>query len=174
MRYQDFIADVRNLIEEAERISRSGATHEDPQFRDWRHRAESLVNEVAALGYRLPGKFESSRRSYRAMYSGASRNDDASALAKELNDSTIELRHLITQYEKYGEPKSVQVVGEGGSHLAVPERVTLAWLFKNVPIGLWASALGLLGGAFVLGVAVARTDVYISLDRWIRSVWAAL
>lgn len=174
MRYQDFIAEVRNLIEEAHQIGKSGATHEDPPFREWRHRSESLVNEVLGLGYRLPGKFESARRPYRAMYSGASRQDNARALAKELGDSEIELRHFVTQYEKFGEPKSIQVVVEHHREVDVPERVTFAWLFRNVSVGVWASAIGCVIGAFVLGVAVARTGPYEALEEWIRSVLAAL
>ena len=170
MRYRDFIAELRALVDEAERIRGSGANHETPAFRDWRHRSQSLVNEAKALGYRLPGEFRSSIRAYRAMYSNASKKDDAAAFSKELGDSTIELRHFIAQYDKYGEPKSVQLVGELHSQPVVPERVTLAWLFKNVPVTLWFSGLGVVGGAFLLGVAVGRTNAYMAFEQWFKSL----
>jgi hypothetical protein len=168
MRYKDFISEVRNLIEEADLITKSGATHENPRFRDWRHHAESLVNEVTALGYRLPGKFESSRRSYRAMYPGASQIDDASALAKELNDSVIELRYLIAQYEKYGTPKQNDTAERSTSVASLPSvsdqvddgknRKSLKERFEShpVPWGLGLIVVGFLAGfgarAYVLPV----------------------
>lgn len=40
--------------------------------------------------------------------------------------------------------------------LAVPERVTLRWLFQHVPVGLWLSGVFLLCTVFVAGVQSSR------------------
>jgi hypothetical protein len=110
MRYQDFIRELQLLVVKGEEIRSQDVTHEDERFREWRHRAESLVRETKALGYRLPGEFNSDIRAYMAMYSGASDIDNLAAFRKELGDSLIQLRFLIDQFQKYGEPVYMQFV----------------------------------------------------------------
>lgn len=126
MRYQDFISELRVLVAKAEEIRTQNVTHEDDGFREWRHRAESLVRETKALGYRLPGDFNSDVRAYMAMYSGASAADNFTALRKELGDSLIQLRFLIDQFEKYGEPVHTQFVPVPHEHQTLAEQEKVA------------------------------------------------
>jgi hypothetical protein len=126
MRYQDFISELRVLVAKGEEIRSQDVTHEDEGFRDWRHRAESLVRETKALGYRLPGEFNSDVRAYMAMYSGASAADNSIALRKELGDSVIQLRFLIDQFEKYGEPVRTQFIPGPHEQHVVPAQEKVA------------------------------------------------
>ncbi|MFC5571597.1 hypothetical protein ACFPN1_16200 [Lysobacter yangpyeongensis] len=46
-------------------------------------------------------------------------------------------------------------VTQSNGPLAVPETVTLSWLYDHVPHSLWLSVLGLLAAAFALGATAA-------------------
>ena len=48
-------------------------------------------------------------------------------------------------------------------HLTLPDRMTLNWLWQNVPIKLWLWFLGIVGGAYSLGVA---SNVFKSILGW--------
>ncbi|RMH45687.1 MAG: hypothetical protein D6694_04415 [Gammaproteobacteria bacterium] len=43
--------------------------------------------------------------------------------------------------------------------LSPPEKVTLAWLWKHVPARFWASAIGILFAAFMLGIQASRLSL---------------
>jgi hypothetical protein len=47
--------------------------------------------------------------------------------------------------------------GNKAKGLELPEKVTLAWLFGNVPVSVWLSLGGAIITAFVLGVAAGQT-----------------
>jgi len=180
MRYQDFIGELRDLVKNGEVLRSQSLTHENPKFREWRHRAENLVREALAHNYRLPGTFKSDGRTYRAMYPGASFPANATALEKELGDSLIELRYLIEQFEKYGEPMRTQLIGAADPQpqaavpapaLAQPEKVTLAWLVKHVSVGFWLKALSLALGILLLGAAIGRAQTFASFVTWLKNNW---
>ena len=172
MRYADFIGELKNLVGQAQELRRTGATHEDSDFREWRHRAESLVEEARLLGYRLPGNFASFRRAYRATWPRAPSAEDGAALAADLGDSIIELRFLIDQYERYGVPPVVPHK-DSVSQMAPPERATLAWLFRNVPVTLWISGFSLDIAAFGFGAAVGGAAAYTKLSALIKSLFGS-
>src|SRR4051812_24489158 len=135
MRYQDFINELCELVAAGEQLYSVITTHNDAGFRAWRHRAESLVQEAKDLGYRLPGNCKSDTRAYRAIFYGASIQTNITALKKELDDSLIELRFLIDNYKKYGEPIHTQLADSAHAteRPDVPDKVTPPWLTKNVP-----------------------------------------
>ena len=53
--------------------------------------------------------------------------------------------------------------------LQPPDRVTVSWLIKHVPAGVWMKAAGVLAVAFVLGAATYRSGFYAPLETWIKS-----
>jgi hypothetical protein len=55
-------------------------------------------------------------------------------------------------------PQARRHASAAGSELAVPEKVTLTWLAKHVPVGLWASAVGIVLAAFAIGVKIGSVD----------------
>ena len=46
------------------------------------------------------------------------------------------------------------------SALVAPDKVTLKWLYENVPLTFVGGGLGMLGAVFLLGVAFSETHVY--------------
>jgi hypothetical protein len=177
MRYQDFIEEVRAHIKEAQRIRAARLTHKHEDFRRWRQRVESLVKEVAAHGYRLPGSFDSTSRFYTDFYV---HTDEAAkaALAKDITDTENELSYLVEQFEKYGVPPLV-----GGARVAapppqlappelpIPERVTLYWLFKHVSVGGWIAVGGAAITLLLVGAAIGKTGWFGSIVSWFTTSW---
>jgi len=179
MRYQDFIAEAKGLITGGDAIKSLATTHENPDFRRWRHHAENLVREVTAHGYRLPGSFKSDLRAYRAMHPGASFPANANALEKDIGDSLIELRFIVDHYDKYGEPVMTQLVQQAQAgpataphvELAAPEKVSIAWLAKNVSVGFWVKVVSVGIGLVLLGAAVGQTEPFKSIVQWFKTNW---
>ncbi len=60
----------------------------------------------------------------------------------------------IKQYWKEDGPTSILP-----HELLLPEKVTIPWLLKYVPVRLWLSVLGLLLAAFLAGVASSRISI---------------
>jgi len=168
--YSDLIVELRQLVDRGDALLRENVTHEAPRFRKWRHEAESVVGSATGSGLTLPGEFRSSRRVYRAMWSGAAENDDIAALRDELRDSLIELRFIIDQYDKYGAPKAPKSSARTLVSLAVPERVTLAWLARNVSVGQWVTVAFFVLMVFIIGVNVGRTEAYRKLEAFVTSI----
>jgi len=170
MRYADFIQELQELVTTGEALLVPGTSDETPSFRAWRHRTESLVKEAQASGRRLPGDFRSSSRMYMPMYSPASADEKYRAFSRDVSDTLIELRLLIDQHEKYGEPQFVQLVGVEASSPELPSTVTFAWLWKHVPVSFWVKVATILMAAFLIGVAVGRTNAYQDLETIIKEV----
>jgi hypothetical protein len=171
MRYQDFIAELRQAVELAQNLQSSGVTHEDTRFREWRYRTESLVAEAEAQGYMLPGSFSSSGRNYRDVVGEFYGQDNhAKALVRDIGDSIIELNYLISRYDSYGQPPMQIEENDASASLTIPERVTLAWLYKHVAIGQWGAFAVFVFAVFLFGVAAGRTDIYAVLEAWFKSL----
>jgi hypothetical protein len=170
MRYQDFIAELRTLIAAGGHLAQGSASHESPAFRNWRHNVQSLVAEAEQLGYRLPGKVTSKVRSYRALWSGATEKDHADAFQRELNDSLIELRFIVDNYDKYGEAVRTQLVGpeQQPAALGEPEKVTIIWLAKNVSVSFWFKTASIAVAILLLGAALGHTAWFGTLVKWVK------
>jgi hypothetical protein len=158
--YTQFIARLESLIVEGHAIVTAGITHKDQRFRKWRHEAESVVDDAKSRGIRVPGDFNSSKRHYLAMWTGASHQDEVEALRSALNDSLIELEFIVQQHKLYGAPADGVSAQVKATPLQVPERVTLSWLWHNVPATLWLAAAGLVLAIFVAGVTAGQSKAY--------------
>ena len=105
MTYTQFIEELCHFTAEGEAFLQNGATHETPEFREWRHQTRSTIDHVEELGYRLPGKF-GGYREYQATWMYATNADHAEEFARDLRDSLAELRYLANHFEKFGEPNA--------------------------------------------------------------------
>jgi hypothetical protein len=92
--------------------------------------------------------------------------------ARDVSDTCIEIRYLIDQFGRYRVPPLKQGNPETSPELPAPDRVTPAWLYRHVTVGTWMSGIGLLFAAFLIGVAVARTEWYKALEAWIKQLFA--
>lgn len=94
------------------------------------------------------------------MWTGASHQDEVEALRSALNDSLIELEFIVQQHKRYGAPGDGVSAQAEAARLQVPERVTLSWLWHNVPATLWLAAAGLVLAIFLAGVSAGQTKAY--------------
>ncbi len=76
-----------------------------------------------------------------------------------------EVRHLMNQADIDSATNPTQLLDSSPSNfpqvqmapeLTVPEKVTIPWLLKHVPVTLWTAAVGLLIGAFICGVKASE------------------
>jgi len=130
------------------------------------------------LGYRLPGKFNSRSRQYRALWIGASKADDLGVFRREVIDSLTELRFVVENYEKYGEPVCTALNSPAPvpkstvpPALELPNRVTLSWLAKHVSVGFWFKASGISISLILIGAALGRTTWFGELVKWVKDNW---
>jgi hypothetical protein len=169
--YEDFITEVRGLARTGSELLDAGVrSHEDRGFRRWRHTAESLVKNIQRQGVQLPGPFNSHVRLYRATWVNARREDDATRFANEMNDSLIELQYLLDHFEKYGAPdsrptaqaKSVGATRQQVETVSEPsiDAITLAWLWKHVPLRYWGAVVALAAVIFYAGFLAGRNQFF--------------
>lgn len=175
MTYAEFIAEIRRLAGVGDSlISKASVSHESREFRDWRHEVESTVAQIRTAGYLLPGNFASSSRHYLALWN-ATPAEHREAFNRAMGDSLKELRYIIDQYEKYGEPKGgatapqpeMIVTTQPDLPLASPERVTLRWLIDHVPVIYWLWLAGGFIATFLIGVSAGQY-------QWVRDAVAGI
>lgn len=102
MTYEQFIDELRDFRRDGEALL-SDANHETAGFRKWWHGVRSTMQQASELGFRLPGTVNIHRH-FQAMWVGASPENEAQAFGQGMQDTLMELRHIVTQYEKYGDP----------------------------------------------------------------------
>lgn len=87
--------------------------------------------------------------------------DDANMAAEVFSDclSLIEKNEIIDE-DFLNPKKESNSDGEGASPLEYPEKVTLKWLYHNVPYKFWFWVVFLLVTVFGLGVYFAKTPAY--------------
>jgi len=154
--YAQFIEEIRRLADQGETLLGTPGTNESQPFRDWRHEAQSTVSNALDLGFRLPGKFTSSIKPYRANWIGCTSADNRKAFNRDMADSVSQLRYLISQFDKFGPPETVPKVSVPAAPLTAPKKVTVRWLIDNVPVKVWFVVVGTLCAAFMLGVAAGQ------------------
>lgn len=141
---------------------RHEATGKHPTFRRWRHMLESIIAELKR-DYELPGEMRSASRNF-AGYGGGDFGPPPAfaSYQQEMDDTAIEIEHIIASFEKRGEPKR-RTKSESPAELESPEKVTIAWLLKYVPVSIWAGAAAVVITSFALGFAAAKTDFFRKL-----------
>lgn len=184
MTYEQFVEELRQLIAQGEDLRLVSAAGDDA-FRTWRHRAESTVIEVQRAGYGVPGGFGSPGRQYRPTWAPVKPSVVRSVFERAMGDSLGELRYIIEQYEKYGPPtnsfqsaqppppavisaSTLQGPGANIEPLALPEHVTLRWLFDHVPATTWLYGAGIVLAAFLAGFGVAQTSAGRATVCWVK------
>jgi hypothetical protein len=161
MTYEQFIEELRELITEGEAwlgIASAGT----PEFREWRHRAESVVVGIQTEGFVVPGGFHSPRRLYQPNWAPSKPEQKRATFDRDLRDSLAELRYIIRDFEKYGPRRLGQQAAVAApapmttASLSAPEKVTLRWMYDHVPVRLWLGGIALLLTVFFIGFAVGQ------------------
>ena len=158
MTYAQFIEEIRRLADQGDGFLGTPGTNESQPFRDWRHEAQSTVSNALDLGFRLPGKFTSSIKPYRANWIGCTPADNRKAFNRDMADSVTELRYLIALFDKYGPPETPPKARQPTAPLTAPEKVTVRWLIDNVPVKVWFILAVSLLTTFLVGVAAGHSE----------------
>jgi len=165
MKYRDFINEIRTLLKEAYALFDKEAVDRDPDFRKWRHNLTAALDAIKKQNYDI------NCRVRRRRFTVDGYSTQAACMSRynqELQDTINELETIVKYYDDYGEPKpNVSSSGEPQSQkeLEYPQKVTLSWLAKHAPIGLWIKFVGILVTVFILGLGFSQTVAYKNIQE---------
>lgn len=170
--YPTFINELRVLISQAEQFARADKDRASAVFKQWRHELLDSLNRIQVLGYTINTNIET--RKFTMVYA-KSALEQLRKFESAVEETLIELRLVIRNYERHGDPKAVPVavpkkkqsLAEFASDtfdalntpvkptpkqpLKWEDKPTLAWLWHNMPASAWLA----LAGAFGLGFTAA-------------------
>ena len=157
--YKEFIKEIERLAKAVEELKNSQKLHEDEKFRSWRNEVTSTVNQILQSNYQLPCQVNIQKRTFGSLHSMYSTKEGkVDFYNMELTDTYNELKYLIDNYKKYGEPSKRMMSTESGED--IPKIITLSWIWNHAHYSLWLKLGGLLLAAFLLGVQVGYSDIY--------------
>jgi hypothetical protein len=167
--YAAFINELSALRDSYANPPPNHRTHDSLGFKQWRHQVSDLIERIQVKGYDINCRIGG--RQFRVMsYASISPREQQAAFDKAHTETMIELNTIISNFEKYGDPKATPpapALGPSPHPDFAPKRplewnkeATLSWYAKNTPAGtLWgfvAVVFGLIVGAFFLGIAVEK------------------
>jgi len=171
MRYEDFVNELRPLLQEAAVLLNLQNLHEEPHFRKWRHNVTDLIERIEDQGYEINSSIQNRYFDEPGSYTyDPTRKDRINAFNRDLQDTINEFETIIARFDKYGDPKEPpENAIETAEPLEWPQKITLSWLFKHAPIGLWFKAGGILLAAIILGITIGQSQLYKELSSKYRT-----
>jgi len=167
MKYKDFIDEIRLYLEKAKVLINAEELNNDQDFRKWRHNLTDLIDRIEILGYQINTSIKLRYFNNIGLYSTL--DDKRKAFNRDIQDTIIELEAIISNFDKFGDPikqKSEQKSSE--SPLNWPQKITLSWLFKHAPLGLWAKVVSFLVIVFILGITVGQSKLFHELKTKLK------
>jgi len=166
MKYEDFVNELREFLLEANNLFDLNKVDEDPNFRKWRHNLTDLIQRIEDNGYDINCSIQNRLFCEQGSYTyDPSQKDHVEAFNRDLQDTINELETIINKFDKYGDPKSKDIIKPQNEQLEWPQKITLSWLYAHAPFGLWMKAGGFLLAAFLLGIAVGQSQLYIEISN---------
>lgn|GEM_PF-6571630 len=179
--YTAFIDELKSLIERGRKFSDSDRNHNSQGYRAWRHEVLDLIHRVNRLRYDINCGIGG--RQFQVMsYATTSAREQRQAFDRDLEDTLTELELVVSRFDKYGDPKAKAVAAPEPLNpaataqaptqpksLAVPEKVTFAWLWTHVPLTLVGMLLVSYGIVFTTGFTAASTKVGRTIVSWFTS-----
>jgi hypothetical protein len=101
--YSAFIDALRSSIEEAKTLRERPQMHEDPDFRRWRHRLESLLTQIVQQDYLLPGSVSVRQRAFGYTDQFEDGSTAMYRYNRDMQDTINELEVIVEAYQ-HGEP----------------------------------------------------------------------
>ena len=135
--YKSFISEIKTLIEEVSRFESADKKYNSDKFKKWRHKVEDFIYKVEAQTYSINCSINT--RQFRIFgYGTYSSESQQQKFDADLTDSINELKLVVENYEKYGDPKEHTPVKKAETkELNWPDKVTLDWFFKHMPADMW-------------------------------------
>jgi hypothetical protein len=181
--YPAFIDELKPLIEQAKAFDHHARKHDSEAFRAWRYKVSSLCTRISRT--HLDSDTRVDERPFSGVPYGKLSAKDV--FDRDLNDTLVELDHMVEQFVKFGEPKTrlrvtpktktadAPSVQEPQEPIKAPtvvepewpskDKLTLHWLFKNMPASAWAWVGVFLVGAFGVGTTVGSWPV---VQKWLE------
>ena len=162
--YPLFIDEVRALRADIDNLRTEPNMARSVAFKKWNHALCMLVSSIRKNGYRSTGCYVESRDF--ELDNAYIRHDPTKLFNDELDNTMIELDNVISNYEKYGDPKPPAAL-EPSAPTAVPAvfttlpkpgELTWAWVRINVPFSYWGLVAGLI--ITVAGLAFGAGRLY--------------
>lgn len=166
MKYEDFVNELRQFLQEARNLFDLDGFDEDPAFRKWRHNVTDLIERIEDKGYEINTSIQSRDFCQQGSYTyDPTHKDHLKAFNRDLQDTINEFETIIERFEKYGDSKSSANNNEKSvKQLEWPPKMTLSWLFLHAPISLWMKASGIILASLLLGLAVGQSQMYKELS----------
>lgn len=154
--YAQFIDEIRPLRSQIDDLRHEAGLSNSAAFKKWNHALLMLVSGVKSRGYRNTGCYIEGR--IFTHHNPWSNTDAATYFNAELDDTMIELDNIISNFEKYGDPKPPTPVAPPVKELPAaleaapapptfatlpkPGELTWSWVSTSVPFAYWYLAAG--------------------------------
>lgn len=136
--YNQFIDELRPLIEEGRGLAHLKRMHEDPAFRKWRYEVTDLIDRIEDATYAVNCSIRERRFDERGSYTyNPAQNERLAAYDRDLQDTLVELETIVSRFDKFGEPKGAETapVAEEPSYspqeasgVTLTEKIKKHWL----------------------------------------------
>lgn len=166
MKYDDFINEIRILLKEACALFDKEDVDRNPEFRKWRHSLTVAIDTIKNQNYDITCRVK--RRAFTIHGDFSTQEACRNRYNQDLQDTINELETIVKYFDNYGEAKSLADSNAESvpyKELEYPQKVTLSWLVKHAPIGLWFKFVGILFAAFVLGLGFSQTGAYANFQQ---------
>lgn len=181
--YQAFVTELRGLVEAPTFGSKGPQYTASPVFKEWKHKLIDLILRIEAQGYKINCDVRTRHFNPLVYPTAIAPEDrglrDAEAFFDAINQTLVELRTIIENFDRYGPPPKkpgheiptpapieVSTQLNTSPELAHPPKVTASWLWQHVPAHMWLTAAGLLCAAAAAGYSFASTNVGRSIQQW--------
>lgn len=169
MTYEEYINELRLVVEQAKELFDAVNLHENDDFRKWRQKLTALIIAAEEQNYNVECDVISRDFDLFIAYGPQPTiKERTSAFNRDLQDTINELGTIIEFYNKFGSSKRKEHSSSDSNHqkkLEYPQKVTLSWLVKHAPIGLWVKFAGVLLTAFLLGLGFSQTVAYKNIKQ---------
>ena len=175
--YAAFIDELGGLVARARGFRADERSLAGDSFRRWLHETVDLIHRVNRLRYDVNCGIEG--RSFQVMsYGSVSKREQQEKFDRDLEDTLAELDLVIDRFRKYGDPREksgpsgqvaipVESKSVGPEPLVAPEKVTISWLFSNVPVTWFVTLAASYCIVFGVGMTAASTKLGKAIVEWV-------
>lgn len=168
--YATFIEELRERDAEVPELMAKHALHKDMDFQRWKHAVIDAIQRIEAQNYVIHCDVVHRRFSLLISFGQSTPREQRQYFQNDLGQTQIELRQLIDNFEKYGdpraqakEPEDAVEFGAKPATLVLPPQITIQWVMEHVPVSWWCTAGGIVFASFMGGVSIGHSKFYADL-----------
>lgn len=169
MTNEEYINELRGLVQIAKTLFNAADLHENAEFRKWRQKLTALIITAEERNYNVESDVISRDFDIFVAYGPQpTLKERTDAFNRDLQDTINELETIIEFSDKFSNSvtnEKSNAESNQKTELEYPQKVTLSWLAKHAPIGLWLKFIGMLITAFLLGIGFSQTIAYKNIQQ---------